>query len=75
LPFTMKAFDRLGVREKLDRTFLPKHGEKLCRRGSRGVSSTSKTVSVLGAIVLSVTAEFGNSPPARENGAEVRRNL
>ena len=26
LPFSTQAFDRLGVREKLNRTFLPKHG-------------------------------------------------
>ena len=26
LPFSMQTFDRLGVREKLDRTFLPKYG-------------------------------------------------
>jgi flavin-dependent dehydrogenase len=29
LPFSTKAFDRLGVREKLDRTFLPKHGGEI----------------------------------------------
>jgi flavin-dependent dehydrogenase len=29
LPFSTKAFDRLGVREKLDRTFMPKHGGEI----------------------------------------------
>src|SRR5947208_7708747 len=28
LPFSMQTFDRLGVREKLDRTFLPKRSEE-----------------------------------------------
>lgn len=38
LPFSMQAFDRLGVREKLDRTFLPKFGgEIMSACGSRGV--------------------------------------
>lgn len=29
LPFSVKAFDRLGVREKLDRAFMPKHGGQI----------------------------------------------
>jgi len=29
LPFSTQAFDRLGVREKLDRCFLPKHGGEI----------------------------------------------
>ena len=29
LPFSTQAFDRLGVREKLDRTFMPKHGGEI----------------------------------------------
>jgi FADH2-dependent halogenase len=29
LPFSMQTFDRLGVREKLDRTFLPKYGGQI----------------------------------------------
>src|SRR5260370_8755212 len=29
LPFSTQAFDRLGVREKLDRTFLPKFGAEI----------------------------------------------
>src|SRR2546423_7214901 len=38
LPFSMQQFDRLGVREKLDRTFMPKYGgEIVAACGSRGV--------------------------------------
>jgi flavin-dependent dehydrogenase len=29
LPFSLNAFDRLGVREKLDRAFMPKHGGEI----------------------------------------------
>src|SRR5438128_1911860 len=38
LPFSMQAFDRLGVREKLDATFMPKYGgEIMAACGTRGV--------------------------------------
>jgi flavin-dependent dehydrogenase len=38
LPFSTQAFDRLGVREKLDRAFIPKFGgEIISACGSRGV--------------------------------------
>jgi geranylgeranyl reductase family protein len=38
LPFSMQQFDRLGVREKLDRTFMPKYGgEIVAACGTRGV--------------------------------------
>jgi flavin-dependent dehydrogenase len=38
LPFSVQTFDRLGVREKLDRTFLPKFGgEIMAACGTRGV--------------------------------------
>jgi flavin-dependent dehydrogenase len=38
LPFSMQAFDRLGVRDKLDATFLPKYGgEIMAACGTRGV--------------------------------------
>src|SRR6185503_1851806 len=38
LPFSTQTFDRLGVREKLDRTFLPKFGgEIMSACGSRGI--------------------------------------
>src|SRR5213594_3311386 len=38
LPFSTQTFDRLGLREKLDRTFLPKFGgEIVAACGTRGV--------------------------------------
>src|SRR2546429_5712493 len=38
LPFSTQTFDRLGVREKLDRTFLPKFGgEIMAACGTKGV--------------------------------------
>jgi flavin-dependent dehydrogenase len=38
LPFSMHTFDRLGVREKLDRTFLPKYGgEIMAACGTRAI--------------------------------------
>jgi flavin-dependent dehydrogenase len=38
LPFSMLTFDRLGVREKLDRTFLPKYGgEIMAACGTRAI--------------------------------------
>jgi flavin-dependent dehydrogenase len=38
LPFSMQQFDRLGVRDKLDRKFLPKYGgEIMAACGTRGV--------------------------------------
>src|SRR5262249_29741597 len=38
LPFSMEAFDRLGVREKLDRAFMPKYGgEIVAACGTTGV--------------------------------------
>src|SRR5437764_11210640 len=38
LPFSMQQFDRLGVREKLDRTFMPKYGgEIVAACGTRGI--------------------------------------
>ncbi len=44
LPFSTKAFDRLGVREKLDRTFMPKHGgEIVAACGTKGVNFISRT--------------------------------
>ena len=77
LPFSTKAFDRLGVREKLDRTFLPKHGGEIVSAcGERGVKFYFKdgfrtkrdrayqvTRSEFDALLLD---------HSRENGAEVR---
>ena len=38
LPFSVQTFDRLGVREKLDRTFLPKFGgEIMAACGTSGI--------------------------------------
>jgi len=38
LPFSLQTFDRLGVREKLDRTFLPKFGgEIMAACGTKGI--------------------------------------
>src|ERR1700751_2678786 len=38
LPFSMQAFDRLGVREKLDATFMPKYGGEIVSAcGTKGV--------------------------------------
>src|SRR5438046_10717837 len=43
LPFSMQTFDRLGVREKLDRTFLPKFGgEIVAACGTKGVKFSFK---------------------------------
>jgi flavin-dependent dehydrogenase len=38
LPFSMQTFDRLGIREKFDATFLPKYGaEIMAACGTRGI--------------------------------------
>ena len=38
LPFSMQTFDRLGVREKLDATFMPKYGGEITAAcGTKGV--------------------------------------
>ncbi len=38
LPFSMQTFDRLGIREKFDATFLPKYGgEIMAACGSKGI--------------------------------------
>ena len=36
LPYSMAAFDRLGVRAKLDATFLPKYGATICTSCGNG---------------------------------------
>ena len=77
LPFSMQTFDRLGVREKLDRAFLPKYGgEIMAACGTRAVKfyfkdgfrsqrdqSYQVTRSQFDALLLN---------HSRENGAEVR---
>src|SRR4030095_8491201 len=77
LPFSTQTFDRLGVREKLDRTFLPKFGgEIVAACGTRGVkfyfkagfrSSRDRAYQV-------TRSEFDKLllDHSRENGAEVR---
>ncbi|HZR16397.1 MAG TPA: NAD(P)/FAD-dependent oxidoreductase [Verrucomicrobiae bacterium] len=37
LPYSMGAFERLGVREKLDAKFFPKYGAEVCTTCGRGV--------------------------------------
>src|SRR5690242_12924922 len=78
LPFSMQTFDRLGVREKLDRAFLPKFGgEIMAACGTRAVKFYFKdgfrsqrdqayqvTRSQFDALLLD---------HSRESGAEVRQ--
>ena len=77
LPFSTVAFDRLGVREKLDRAFLPKYGGEIVSAcGERGVkfyfkdgfrASRDRAYQV-------TRSEFDELllNHSRENGAEVR---
>ncbi len=77
LPFSTKAFDRLGVREKLDRAFLPKYGAEIVAAcGSRGVKIYFKDgLRAKRDRAYQVTrSEFDELllNHSRENGAEVR---
>ena len=77
LPFSTQAFDRLGVREKLDRTFLPKHGgEIVAACGTKGVKFYFKDgYKASRDRAYQVTrSEFDKLllDHSRENGAEVR---
>ncbi|HEV3149004.1 MAG TPA: NAD(P)/FAD-dependent oxidoreductase [Chthoniobacterales bacterium] len=77
LPFSTKTFDRLGVREKLDRTFLPKFGgEIVAACGSKGVKFYFKDgFRARRDRAYQVTrSEFDKLllDHSRENGAEVR---
>src|SRR6266567_4093319 len=77
LPFSTKAFDRLGVREKLDRTFLPKHGgEIVAAGGSRGAKFYFKDGfrSERDRAYQVTRSEFDKLllDHSRENGVEVR---
>src|SRR5438270_5719867 len=77
LHFSMQVFDRLGVREKLDRTFLPKFGgEIMAACGTKGIkfyfkdgfrSQRDRSYQV-------TRSEFDKLllDHSRENGAEVR---
>src|ERR1700731_5406108 len=77
LPFSTKAFDRLGVREKLDRTFLPKFGgEIVAACGTKGVKFYFKDgfKSTRDRAYQVTRSEFDKLLlyHSRENGAEVR---
>ena len=77
LPFSTQAFDRLGVREKLDRTFLPKFGgEIVAACGSKGVKFYFKDGfrSRRDRAYQVTRSEFDKLllDHSRENGAEVR---
>jgi flavin-dependent dehydrogenase len=77
LPFSTQAFDRLGVREKLDRTFLPKFGgEIVAACGTKGVKFYFKDgFRTPRDRAYQVTrSEFDKLllEHSRENGAEVR---
>src|ERR1700686_301678 len=77
LPFSTKAFDRLGVREKLDRTFLPKYGgEIVAACGTKGVKFYFKDGyrSTRDRAYQVTRSEFDKLllDHSRENGAEVR---
>ncbi len=77
LPFSLQAFDRLGVREKLDRAFMPKHGGQIVAAcGSKDIkfyfkdgfrSRRDRSYQV-------TRSEFDQLllDHSRENGAEVR---
>src|SRR6266699_7027874 len=77
LPFSMQTFDRLGVREKLDRTFLPKFGgEIVAACGTKGVKFYFKVGfrSRRDRSYQVTRSEFDELllDHSRENGAEVR---
>src|SRR5260370_12621170 len=77
LPFSTQAFDRLGVREKLDRTFLPKFGAEIVAAcGTKGVKFYFKDgFRMRRDRAYQVTrSEFDKLllEHSRENGAEVR---
>ncbi len=77
LPFSTQTFDRLGVREKLDRTFLPKYGgEIVAACGTRGVKFYFKDGfrSRRDRAYQVTRSEFDKLllDHSRDNGAEVR---
>ena len=77
LPFSTNAFDRLGVREKLDRAFMPKYGgEIVAACGTRGVKFYFKDGfrSRRDRAYQVTRSEFDQLllEHSRENGAEVR---
>src|ERR1043165_1975539 len=77
LPFSMNTFDRLGVREKLDASFLPKYGGEIVSAcGSKGVKFYFKDGfrSKRDRAYQVTRSEFDKVllDHSRENGAEVR---
>ena len=77
LPFSTQTFDRLGVREKLDRTFLPKFGgEIVAACGTKGAKFYFKDGfrSRRDRAYQVTRSEFDKLllDHSRENGAEVR---
>src|SRR6202035_4564928 len=77
LPFSMQTFDRLGVREKLDATFLPKYGgEIMAACGTKGIKFYFKDGfrSQRDRAYQVTRSEFDKLllDNSRENGAEVR---
>jgi len=77
LPFSTQTFDRLGVREKLDRTFLPKFGgEIVAACGTKGVKFYFKDGyrSQRDRAYQVTRSEFDKLllDHSRENGAEIR---
>src|SRR3954468_7392444 len=77
LPFSTQTFDRLGVREKLDRAFIPKFGgEIMAACGTRGVKFYFKDGfrSQRDRAYQVTRSEFDKLliDHSRENGAEVR---
>ena len=77
LPFSMQTFDRLGVREKLDATFMPKYGGEIAAAcGTKGVKFYFKDGfrSQRDRAYQVTRSEFDKVllDHSRENGAEVR---
>src|SRR5438876_5578147 len=77
LPFSTQTFDRLGVRDKLDRTFLPKFGgEIMAACGSKGIKFYFKDGfrSQRDRAYQVTRSDFDKLllDHSRENGAEVR---
>ena len=77
LPFSMQTFDRLGIREKLDATFMPKYGGEITAAcGTKGAkfyfkdgfrSQRDRSYQVTRSEFDKVLLDH-----SRENGAEVR---
>ena len=77
LPFSMQTFDRLGVREKLDATFMPKYGGEITAAcGTKGAKFYFKDGfrSQRDRAYQVTRSEFDKLllDHSRENGAEVR---